>query len=338
MMKNKKGNGFTLIELLAVIIILGVLMLLAVPMVSESILESRNKVYISNAKAIINAASLQINDLSLGVMPKDDIAIIIPLEKISLEKGKFESPFGSYELDKSYVIATKKYEKPVYYITLVDSSGRALYAIKESELDASDITMNTTHHIKSMTAIKEGGGAARYDYPDFRFKYVSHTENVISIKILYKVYERLSEIDLLDGSKWFVISYNDSDEDKYINLLSYDKIVENPVAKVDDLPGYNSNIEEYRNRLIDGGVDLKNAITRVPTFEDICPGKTLAGYVDTTTCISGLNYSNAILINNLEGDHSIIGGETKTHSRGEANGEVHLFLKIEKAFIKGDEE
>ncbi|MBO5375413.1 MAG: prepilin-type N-terminal cleavage/methylation domain-containing protein, partial [Bacilli bacterium] len=44
-MKNKKG--FTLIELLAVIIILGVLMIIAIPSVTEYIQTARKKAYVS---------------------------------------------------------------------------------------------------------------------------------------------------------------------------------------------------------------------------------------------------------------------------------------------------
>ena len=51
-MRDKKG--FTLIELLAVIIILGVLMLIAIPSVTEYISSSRKSGYINNAREIMN--------------------------------------------------------------------------------------------------------------------------------------------------------------------------------------------------------------------------------------------------------------------------------------------
>lgn len=340
MTKNKKKNGFTLIELLAVIIILGVLMLLAVPLVSESIIESRNNIYVSNAKSIINTVRTKVNDLSLGVIPNDENAVIVPLENIPLEKGNTKSPYGNYELDKCYVTVTKEDNKYVYYITLVDSSGRAIYGIEESELDASDITKNAsiTEKISSLTEIKEGGEDARHTSSEFSFKYIKHTDEAISVKIVYKVYARTDEVALIDGTKWFVLSYNDTDEDKFITLLSYDKMVENTSAKVEELADFGPWVEEYRNRLISGGVDLKNATTRFPTFEDICPVKKASGVIDTRSCITDLAYPNDILIDDESGMYRISGGNTVTGSVNSARGEVHILLEIEKVYIEEEDE
>ena len=53
---NKKG--FTLIELLAVIVILGIIMVIAVPMVQEYILKSRKEGFTKTANGVIDAANL----------------------------------------------------------------------------------------------------------------------------------------------------------------------------------------------------------------------------------------------------------------------------------------
>ena len=52
-MSMKKKNGFTLIELLAVIIILGILMIIAIPSVTSYINNSRKSAYVDTAKEII---------------------------------------------------------------------------------------------------------------------------------------------------------------------------------------------------------------------------------------------------------------------------------------------
>ena len=54
--KNKLKKGFTLIELLAVITLIGILMLLAIPSVSSIIEKFRTDTFVTNAKSYANAA------------------------------------------------------------------------------------------------------------------------------------------------------------------------------------------------------------------------------------------------------------------------------------------
>ena len=54
MEKINVKKGFTLIELLAVIIILGILMLVAIPSVTKYISDSRKEGYVATAKTIID--------------------------------------------------------------------------------------------------------------------------------------------------------------------------------------------------------------------------------------------------------------------------------------------
>lgn len=55
-MKKLNAKGFTLIELLAVITIMGILMMVAIPTVSRTIENSRKDTFIDTAKSYINGA------------------------------------------------------------------------------------------------------------------------------------------------------------------------------------------------------------------------------------------------------------------------------------------
>jgi len=99
MLKNKKG--FTLIELLAVIIILGVLMLIAIPSVTQYISNSRKSTYISSGSSYMTAVSLMAND-SDGITINDTSRVyFIPVSNdanyscVKLEKGG-KTPFGDW--------------------------------------------------------------------------------------------------------------------------------------------------------------------------------------------------------------------------------------------------
>ena len=81
---NKKG--FTLIELLAVIIILGILMLIAIPSVTGYINNSRKDAYINTARNYIKGATNLVNDGSLNINDTG-VTYYIPSTCISLESG-----------------------------------------------------------------------------------------------------------------------------------------------------------------------------------------------------------------------------------------------------------
>ena len=84
-MRNKKG--FTLIELLAVIIILGILMIIAIPAVTEYISSSRKNAYITTASRYIDGVRNKINAAEIPVYDKETI-YYIPGSCVSMEKGE----------------------------------------------------------------------------------------------------------------------------------------------------------------------------------------------------------------------------------------------------------
>ena len=127
-MKKNNKKGFTLIELLAVIIILGILLLIAVPVVSKYITDSRKKTYKNNLLKMVDEVSNNVNSLSGDYTFNNKEYLIVPFSCIDLEKGSnTKSPFGTYDSNNSFVVVTWNNETGgtgfKYYVTTLDDGG-----------------------------------------------------------------------------------------------------------------------------------------------------------------------------------------------------------------------
>ena len=141
---NKKG--FTLIELLAVIIILGILMIIAIPSVTRYISDSRKSAYVDTAKEIVGGARNMVNDGKLE-MYDTNTTYYIESSCIKTENAS-KSPYGDFT--KAYVVVTYDGNGYTYYWTSNDDSGQGIKNIVrvdkldtdnvESDLKDSDIS------------------------------------------------------------------------------------------------------------------------------------------------------------------------------------------------------
>ena len=132
-MKNK---GFTLIELLAVIVILGVILIIAIPSVSTYISSSRRSTYISQAEGYIDGVINMIASKEISTRRKDT-TYYIPIECIEIDKGGYESPYGEWK--EAYVVVTYTDQKYNYYWTSTDEEGMGVLLTYRDKLNEDSI-------------------------------------------------------------------------------------------------------------------------------------------------------------------------------------------------------
>ncbi len=159
----KKKNGFTLIELLAVIIILGILMIIAIPSVTRYISDSRKNAYIDTAKEIIAGARNLVNEGKLE-MYDTSTAYYLPSSCIKTENAS-KSPYGEFVKDKTYVVVTYDGKGFEYFWVSLDETGTGIKNITsvdqldiddiESDLTAEDIEIGVIFNDKQNYAIIE---------------------------------------------------------------------------------------------------------------------------------------------------------------------------------------
>ena len=152
-----KNRAFTLIELLAVIIILGILMLIAIPGVTSYINNSRKNVYVDTAKELIRGASNLLNSGGFDNLD-EDVTYYIDSRCIASETGKeAQSPFGKF--NPAYVLVVNEDDQYNYYfqsrddtsvgvkqITNLDSLelSKIVSDVKEEDIDTTVSIGNTS--------------------------------------------------------------------------------------------------------------------------------------------------------------------------------------------------
>ena len=134
MLKNEKG--FTLIELLAVIIILGVLMLIAIPSVTSYINNSRKAAYVDTAKRIVDGAVILVNSGGLDVYDTNT-TYYIPGQCINTETGGETSPYGEWK--DRYVVVTYTGDGYDYYWASADVTKMGINLTYRDNLKINDV-------------------------------------------------------------------------------------------------------------------------------------------------------------------------------------------------------
>ena len=148
---GKNNKGFTMIEILTVVIILGVLMVLAVPSVSQYIVESRKETYVSTIRGYVNALKYKINNFEYSFGNKDT-TYYVHVNNIPLEKGG-DSPFGEWE--DAYVAVTFNGVDHTYYWVSKDTAGYMVKLKLAEDITVDDIVLESELLVSNRYGIEE---------------------------------------------------------------------------------------------------------------------------------------------------------------------------------------
>lgn len=151
-----------MIELLAAMVILGILMVIAIPSVMNVLYNNRSKTYVEDAKKLAVMAEYKIKGNTSGfIKPTDGHCLVMNLAY--LDNSEFEEPpnGGEYMKDESFVVVKNNGNKYEYYVQLLEdvkpgTSPRGISLVKSTELYKEGST-ELVKNIKSSLIFKLSG-------------------------------------------------------------------------------------------------------------------------------------------------------------------------------------
>lgn len=160
-MKKTNKKGFTLIELLAVIIILGVLMIIAIPSVTQYISNSRKSAFAQSASGYIDDTRNMVNQATKVQLFDVNTLYLIPVGHedgkscVAVEKGG-RSPFSD-TWDYAYVGVTYNGKNYNYYFVAKDGSNQGINFVSQKDLadNLGDLVVSGNNELTQYTTLKD---------------------------------------------------------------------------------------------------------------------------------------------------------------------------------------
>ena len=155
-MKKMNSKGFTMIELLAVITIMGVLLLIATPMISNIVMDSRRTAYADIALSYIRSAKFKIVNKEIEKAFDEDTTYYIDVRYLEESGVVAPSPFGDWvEAYVIYIIDKKGI--PSYYFVSLDEEGWMINRVEESKINKSAVVRNQMYESVDIENIDSRG-------------------------------------------------------------------------------------------------------------------------------------------------------------------------------------
>ena len=129
-------KGFTLIEMIAVVIILGIVLLIAVPAVTSYIKGSNDSVYVNSMSSYLQQVKMDYSEKQYGPYINKGEIMVVPLKNIKLDKGNTDSsPYGKIVYSQSYVLIERSTNGVKYYVTVLDKTSKGFVDVREDEMN-----------------------------------------------------------------------------------------------------------------------------------------------------------------------------------------------------------
>lgn len=116
-----KKNGFTFVELLAMLTVIGIIMLVAIPNISGMLKNQRLGSLKTDATSMVESAKAKAGKDRLMPKPKVGECIVFPLNYLDDNENIIKGPNGGlYDQFDSIVVYTRVDNKYKYYVRLVE--------------------------------------------------------------------------------------------------------------------------------------------------------------------------------------------------------------------------
>lgn len=133
-------KGFTLIEMIAVVIILGIVLLIAVPAVTSYIKGSNDSVYVNSMSSYLQQVKMDYSEKQYGPYINKGEIMVVPLKNIKLDKGNSDSsPYGKIVYSQSYVLIERSTNGVKYYVTVLDKTSKGFVDVREDEMNNNSV-------------------------------------------------------------------------------------------------------------------------------------------------------------------------------------------------------